>query len=110
MLRLRLENNSLINLIKSTRNVDTMFGKAHSNDSLSNPELLEKLRTVFREELKNNKEVNMVIESDCIMFDLLGLNTKLNIDGKFMAFTKPELVGIVTLLNFIDPKDVEDSS
>ena len=105
MLLLRIENKNLINLIKSTSNVDTMFGKAHSNDTLTNSELLEKLRTVFKEELKDNKEVNISIESDCIIFDLLGLNTKLNIDGKFMAFTKPELVGTVTLLNFIDPND-----
>lgn len=105
MLRLRVENKNLINLIKSTNKVDTMFGKAHSNDLLTNPELLEKLRTVFKKELKDNKEVNMIIENDCIIFDLLGLNTKLNIDGKFMAFTKPELIGTVTLLNFIDPND-----
>ncbi len=108
MLRLTIANDNLIGLIKSTMNVDTMFGNAFSNINLTDVELLDKVRTVFKKELENNKEVNIIIEDDCMVFDLLGLNTKLNIDGKFMAFTKPELIGVVTLLNFVDPKDRKD--
>lgn len=107
MLRLTLKNENLINLIKNTSSVDTMFGLAHVNDNLTDTQILEKVRYVFKKELENNKEVNVIIESDCIVFDLLGLSTKLNIEGKFTAFTKPELIGTVTLLNFIEPKERE---
>lgn len=103
MLRIVLKNNNLIKMIKNTNNVDTMFGIAHSNDNLTDIKILNKVRNIFKTELEHNKEVSIIIENDCIIFDLLNLNTKLIIENKFMAFTKPELIGTVTLLNFIEP-------
>ena len=108
MLRLTLSNNELLNLIKDTNGVDTMFGVAHSNELLDTNQLLDKVRTVFKNELKDNNDVVVTIEDTCIIFDLLGLTTRLNIDGKFMAFNKPELTGLVTLLTFIEPDDCKE--
>ena len=105
MLRLTINNDNLLGLIKGSMDVDTMFGLAYSNVDLNDLELLDKVRTVFKAELKDNDNVNVFIKNDCIVFDLLGSTTKLDIDGKFMAFTKPELIGVITLLDFVDPNN-----
>lgn len=93
-----LKKCNIVKLIRDTKEVDTIFGVAGSNDKLTDDEIIDNVLSIIKTKVI---DVTIITDDETIRFVLPDSKSKLNVDEQFFAFTKPELDDTVMVLNFI---------